>query len=57
MTADGRIDPVAPWVVQNITAYRQQLVAEGILANADSNEALIDAFVTADELSDLIGEA
>lgn len=57
MTSAGRIDPVAPWAAQDIGAYRQQLVAEGVLATADSNEALPDALVSAGELSDLIGEA
>jgi hypothetical protein len=57
MTAGGRIDAVAPWATENLAAYRQQLVAEGVLATADANEALPDAKVTAAELSDLIGEA
>ena len=57
MTIEGRIDPVAPWATQNIAAYRQQLVAEGVLATADSNDAIPDAVVNASELSDLIGEA
>lgn len=57
MTSAGKVDAVAPWAAPNITAYRQQLVAEGVLATGDSNEGLPDAFISASDLSDLIGEA
>jgi alkylated DNA nucleotide flippase Atl1 len=57
MTSDGRIDAVAPWAADNLHAYRQQLVADGILAAASASEALAEVFISAAELSDLIGEA
>ena len=57
MTSDGQIDVLAPWAQENLAAYRQQLVAEGILPSATATDALPDAFISAAELADLIGEA
>ena len=57
MTSDGRVDAVAPWAAENLDAYRQQLVAEGLLPAPSVNEALPDTRISAAELSELIGEA
>ena len=49
MTASGRIDAVAQWATENLAAYRQQLVAEGVLDQDELAQLDAQALARVDE--------